>query len=80
MPEKLMLAPLVKTLDLCKKALADADLIILGPGSFLTSIVPPLLVKEIADGINNSQAHCVFLDNIVAEQSPAAELSLDKKT
>jgi uncharacterized cofD-like protein len=79
MPEKLMLAPLVKTLDLCKKALADADLIILGPGSFLTSIVPPLLVKEIADGINNSQAHCVFLDNIVAEQSPAAELSLDKK-
>lgn len=79
MPKTMLLAPLVKTLEPCKKALAEADLIILGPGSFLTSIVPPLLVKEIVDGINNSNAHCVFLDNIVAEQSPAGELSLDDK-
>jgi len=79
MPNSLMLAPLVKSLDVCKKALAEADLIILGPGSFLTSVVPPLLVRDILNGINNSKAHCVFFENIIKEQSPAAPLSLDNK-
>jgi len=79
MPKNLMLAPLVKTLDSCTQALANADLIILGPGSFLTSVVPPLLVRDIVNGINNSKAHCVFVENIVAEQSPAASLTLDEK-
>lgn len=79
MPKSLMLAPLVKTLDVCKNALVEADLIILGPGSFLTSVIPPLLVRDIVNGISNSKAHCVFIDNIVAEQSPAALLTVDEK-
>jgi len=79
MPKSLILAPLVKTLDVCNKALAEADLIILGPGSFLTSVIPPLLVRDIVNGISKSKAHCVFIDNIVAEHSPAAALSLDEK-
>ncbi len=79
MPKNLMLAPLVKTLDACNQALASADLIILGPGSFLTSVIPPLLVRDIVNGINNSKAHCVFVENIVAENSPASALSLDEK-
>ena len=79
MPKNLMLAPLVKTLSHCNEALANADLIILGPGSFLTSVVPPLLVRDIVNGIKNSKAHCVFIENVVAEQSPAAQLTLDEK-
>jgi uncharacterized cofD-like protein len=79
MPKKLMLAPLVKTLDSATKALANADLIILGPGSFLTSVVPPLLIRDIVNGIKKSKAHCVFIENIVAEQSPSAALTLDEK-
>lgn len=79
MPEKLMLAPLVKTLDNCLNAIKEADLIILGPGSFLTSVIPPLLVREISKGILASKAHCVFIDNIAQEQSPAGKLSLDEK-
>lgn len=79
MPKDLMLAPLVKTIPACIEAINNADLIILGPGSFLTSIVPPLLVRDISNAIKNSQGHCVFIDNIVAEQSPAAALSLDEK-
>lgn len=79
MPEKLMLAPLVKSLDLAKKAIKKADLIILGPGSFLTSVIPPLLIRDIVNAINDSNAHCVFIDNIVAEDSPAGKLSLDEK-
>lgn len=79
MPTDLMLAPLVKAVDLCIEAIENADLIILGPGSFLTSVVPPLLVRDITSAIENRKGHCVFIDNIVAEQSPAANLSLDER-
>ena len=79
MPENLMLAPLVKTPNQCLKALANADLIILGPGSFLTSVIPPLLVRDISNALKNRKGHCVFIDNVVAEKSPASLLTLDEK-
>ncbi|TWX57696.1 gluconeogenesis factor YvcK family protein [Colwellia hornerae] len=79
MPEKLLLAPLVKTLPLCIESIRSADLIILGPGSFLTSVIPPLLVRDITKAIQASSAHCVFIENLGPEDSPAAALSLDEK-
>jgi uncharacterized cofD-like protein len=79
MPNDLMLAPLVKTIKPCKEAIQNADLIILGPGSFLTSVIPPLLVRDITKAIERRKGHCVFIDNIVAEKSPAAQLTLDEK-
>ena len=79
MPENLLLAPLVKTLPQCIEAIENADLIILGPGSFLTSIVPPLLVRDISNALAKRQGHCLFIENIVKEASPASELSLDEK-
>jgi uncharacterized cofD-like protein len=79
MPKSLMLAPLVKTLPSCVEAILNADLIILGPGSFLTSVIPPLLVRDISNALSQTNAHRVFIDNIVAENSPAAALSLDEK-
>ena len=79
MPKNLMLAPLVKSIEPCISAINNADLIILGPGSFLTSIIPPLLVRDISNAIANRKGHCVFIDNIVEEQSPAAALSIDEK-
>jgi len=79
MPKSLMLAPLVKTLPSCVDAILKADLIILGPGSFLTSVIPPLLVRDISNALKQTSAHRVFIDNIVAEDSPAAGLSLDEK-
>ncbi|MBA6390559.1 uridine diphosphate-N-acetylglucosamine-binding protein YvcK [Colwellia sp. BRX10-3] len=79
MPKSLMLAPLVKTLPSCVEAILKADLIILGPGSFLTSVIPPLLVRDISNALNQTNAHRVFIDNIIAEDSPAAALTLDEK-
>lgn len=79
MPEKLMLAPLVKTLPHCIDAINNADLIILGPGSFLTSIIPPLLVRDITKALCARKGQCVFLDNVVMEQSPSAALTLDER-
>lgn len=79
MPKDLMLAPLVKSLSPCIDAINNADLIILGPGSFLTSIVPPLLVRDISKAIANRKGLCVFIDNLQEEDSPAAKLSLDER-
>ncbi|MFT7006160.1 MAG: putative cofD-like protein [Colwellia sp.] len=79
MPKSLILAPLVKSIEPCIKAINNADLIILGPGSFLTSIVPPLLVRDISNAIANRKGHCVFIENVVLESSPAAKLTLDEK-
>lgn len=79
MPKSLMLAPFVKSIEPCINAIKNADLIILGPGSFLTSIVPPLLVRDISNAIANRKGHCVFIDNVVLENSPAAKLSIDER-
>ena len=79
MPSSLMLAPLVKSIAPCIDAINKADLIILGPGSFLTSIIPPLLIRDISNAIDNRKGHCVFIDNLVPENSPAAKLSIDEK-
>lgn len=79
MPENLLLAPLVKTPTHCLKAIQNADLIILGPGSFLTSVIPPLLVRDISNALKNRKGHCIFVENVVPEKSPSAQLSLDEK-
>lgn len=78
-PQNLILAPAVKSLKPCIKAIEDADLIILGPGSFFTSVMPPLLVRDISNALKKRRGLCVFIDNIIAEQSPAATMSLDEK-
>lgn len=79
MPKSLLLAPLVKAPEQCLTALNKADIIILGPGSFLTSVIPPLLVRDISNALKNRKGHCIFIDNIIAEKSPSALLTLDEK-
>lgn len=48
-------------------AIKDADLIILGPGSLYTSVIPNLLIKEIAEEIANSQAKKIYVCNIMTQ-------------
>ncbi len=75
-PRNLLLTPQVPATPEAIKAINKAELIILGPGSFLTSIMPPLLIDEIAKAIRTSQANIIFIDNIVQESGPAGSLSL----
>jgi len=49
------------------KALEEADIIILGPGSLYTSIIPNLLMKEITDAIVSSEAIKVYVCNIMTQ-------------
>ena len=50
-----------------RKAILSADLIILGPGDFYTSILPNLLVKGVSKTINKSKAKSVFVCNIMTK-------------
>jgi uncharacterized cofD-like protein len=49
------------------EAIADATLIVAGPGSLYTSILPPLLVPDVADAIERSRALRVLVANLMTE-------------
>lgn len=49
------------------QAIREADLIVLGPGSLYTSIIPNLLVPGIADAIRQSRALKVYVCNIMTQ-------------
>ena len=51
----------------CVEALEKADIVILGPGSLYTSIIPNLLVDGIAEAIANSDALKIYICNIMTE-------------
>jgi uncharacterized cofD-like protein len=55
--------PLPETL----KALAEADLITLGPGSLYTSLLPNLLVSRVAKQIARSRAVKVYIGNLMTQ-------------
>lgn len=49
------------------RALAKADIIVLGPGSLYTSVLPNLLVPGIRDAIVGTRALKVYVSNIMTE-------------
>ena len=50
-----------------REAIGAADLIMLGPGSVSTSLLPVLLVREIAEEIGRSRARVVLVMNLMTE-------------
>ncbi|MPY23889.1 uridine diphosphate-N-acetylglucosamine-binding protein YvcK [Shewanella psychropiezotolerans] len=78
-PMALSLEPMVTaTYEACE-AVRKADLVILGPGSFLTSIMPPLLLPKFASALNQSKAKVILVDNLTREPSPSADFSLQQR-
>ncbi len=49
------------------EAINHAELIIFGPGSLYTSIIPNLIIPEIANAIKESKAHKVYVCNIMTQ-------------
>jgi uncharacterized cofD-like protein len=79
-PKELMLTPSVPTTREAVQAIAEADLILIGPGSFYTSLMPILLLKEMAQALRRTPAPMVYIGNLGRELSPAAaSLSLKDK-
>lgn len=50
------------------KAIQEAELIILGPGSLYTSIIPNLLIREIREAIAAAQVSKIYVCNIMTQQ------------
>lgn len=66
--EKMFLNPdNVKALDDAVKAIMEADAVILGPGSLYTSVIPNLLVKDIANALANTKAFRLYVSNIMTQ-------------
>ncbi len=63
--------PLPQTLQ----AIADADLITIGPGSLFTSLIPNLLVRGIPEAIAASRAVKVFICNLMTEANESLHMS-----
>tara|TARA_B100001063_G_scaffold224672_1_gene232861 strand:+ start:1214 stop:1573 length:360 start_codon:yes stop_codon:yes gene_type:complete len=53
----------------CVKVILEADLIIIGPRSIITSILPAFLVEEIAAAIQKTSACRIFIENSKTEKS-----------
>lgn len=57
------------------KAIAEADLILLGPGSLYTSVIPNLLVDGISEAIRGSRAEKVYICNIMTQEGETEGMS-----
>lgn len=66
--EKLSLDPEnPKPMDGAIEEILSADMIILGPGSLYTSIMPNLLVSGIPEAINESSAEKIYICNVMTQ-------------
>ncbi|WP_064663301.1 uridine diphosphate-N-acetylglucosamine-binding protein YvcK [Pseudoalteromonas sp. MQS005] len=51
------------------EAILDADLIIIGPGSIITSVMPTFLITDITNAIKQTSACRIFIENTARESS-----------
>jgi uncharacterized cofD-like protein len=49
------------------ESIAEADAVVLGPGSLYTSVIPNLLVARIADAIRESRAPRIYVCNVMTQ-------------
>ncbi len=48
-------------------AIAQADLVVLGPGSLYTSIIPNMLIPDVRTALAESRAHVVYVCNVMTQ-------------
>ncbi|WP_459586998.1 gluconeogenesis factor YvcK family protein [Corynebacterium camporealensis] len=59
-------------------ALEKADIITIGPGSWFSSVLPHVLVPQVVDAINESDALCVVVLNLTAEPGETPGFSAER--
>ena len=65
--ETVFLTPGAKAIDEVVRAIGEADIIVMGPGSLYTSIIPNFLVDGVVDAIHKSSAVKIFVCNIMEQ-------------
>ncbi|HEY3589400.1 MAG TPA: uridine diphosphate-N-acetylglucosamine-binding protein YvcK [Buttiauxella sp.] len=71
-PKELSLYPKAHATREAVQAIAEADLILIGPGSFYTSLMPILLLEDMDQALRRTPAPVVFIGNLGKELSTAA--------
>jgi len=69
--ELFLVPPDVEPMSQTLEAIANADLITIGPGSLFTSLIPNLLVKGISEAIVESKATKVYICNLMTQANKA---------
>jgi len=75
--KKLFLEPEVNANPRAVSAIKDADLIIIGPGKFYTSLIPNLLVRGITEAIRSSKAKKIFVCNLMTQLGNTDNLGVE---
>lgn len=70
--EPLLIKPSQEAID----SILDADMIVLGPGSLYTSIIPNLLVPGIVDAIKRSKAIKTYVCNVMTQPGETEDYSV----
>lgn len=76
----------IKRVELCPKdvepldgvitAIIKADIILIGPGSLYTSIIPNLLVKGVTEAIISSPAKKIYVQNVMTQHGETDDMSV----
>ena len=76
----------IKRVELCPKdvepldgvitAINKADIILIGPGSLYTSIIPNLLVKGVTEAIISSSAKKIYVQNVMTQHGETDDMSV----
>ncbi|QNU67850.1 YvcK family protein [Ruminiclostridium herbifermentans] len=66
----------VKPLNEAIDAIMDADIVVLGPGSLYTSIIPNLLVEGVCEALQKTKAIIVYVCNVMTQPCETQGYSL----
>lgn len=58
------------------KSIEEADLIVLGPGSLYTSVIPNLLMVGVVDAITSARAHVAYISNVMTQPGETSGYSV----
>lgn len=67
----------VRALQEAVEAIKDADAIILGPGSLYTSVIPNLLVEDIAKSVQKTEAIKIYVANIMTQPGETDDFGVE---
>ncbi|NJM42058.1 MAG: hypothetical protein HC853_15560, partial [Anaerolineae bacterium] len=60
-----------------RRAILNAELVVMGPGSLFTSVMPNVLVPGIVEALRETQAKCVYVCNVATERGETDQFTLD---
>jgi len=75
--EEIYLKPRAKLNPRARKAIENADVVVIGPGNHYCSIVPNLLVQGMSNALKRSRAKVVYVVNLVNKKGHTNDYDLD---